>query len=332
MIVGLTATKTNSPVTANATEIELDEEERAELTALADRMARAGSGLVDDLRWQEQSRLAGALPGRVSSLLRTFRFDPGPAGTALIAGLPLGPAPLPPTPQLPESFEPRATVPAVLAMLLGNELGTVIAYRDEKKGSMVQNVVPIPSLAASQSNGGSVELDMHTENAFHPHRPDYVGLLCLRSAHGDRAGTRVASIRRALPLLDPATREILHERRFVTDAPPSFRSSGRSERSSVLSGMPEDPDICVDFHASHALDETAKRALEDLREALVAVRVDVVLHPGDMAFLDNRVVVHGRAPFSPRYDGRDRWLHRVFVHLNHRRSRRHRPDNGVVLI
>jgi L-asparagine oxygenase len=36
--------------------------------------------------------------------------------------------------------------------------------------------------------------------------------------------------------------------------------------------------------------------------------------------------------FTPRYDGADRWLHRVFVHLDGRRSRPHRPGNGSVLV
>jgi L-asparagine oxygenase len=42
--------------------------------------------------------------------------------------------------------------------------------------------------------------------------------------------------------------------------------------------------------------------------------------------------VHGRVAFTPRYDGYDRWLHRVFVHLDHRRSRPARPANGAVLV
>ena len=62
-------------------------------------------------------------------------------------------------------------VPATVAVLLAGALGTIVAFRDEKRGALVQNVVPVPALAASQSNGGSVPLEFHTENAFHPHRP-----------------------------------------------------------------------------------------------------------------------------------------------------------------
>jgi alpha-ketoglutarate-dependent taurine dioxygenase len=41
----------------------------------------------------------------------------------------------------------------------------------------------------------------------------------------------------------------------------------------------------------------------------------VRLAAGDVLVVDNDVVVHGREPFRPRYDGTDRWLKRVSVHV-----------------
>ena len=35
--------------------------------------------------------------------------------------------------------------------------------------------------------------------------------------------------------------------------------------------------------------------------------------PGDLLIIDNTVAVHGRSPFTPRFDGTDRWLQRTFV-------------------
>lgn len=326
-----TFSETSSLCGTENLELAIAAHEKAALLALAGRLAQVEPGLVDSPDWQQRCRAAGALPDRISALLRSFRHDSGAGGTAFLADLPIEADSIPPTPRTPDSAEPRTTTPAVLSMLLGNELGTVVAYRDEKNGHLVQNVVPVPSLSGSQSNGGSVELELHTENAFHPHRPDCIGLLCLRSTHEDQVGTRIASIRQALPLLESRTREILHEARFVTEAPPSFRTTGASEPRPVLSGTVEDPDICVDFNATTGLDRQAEQALAALRDALEAVRRDVLLRPGDMVFVDNRIVVHGRAPFAPRYDGSDRWLHRIFVHFDHRRSRRNRVGNGVVL-
>jgi len=317
----------------DAFSLELTPDERSDLCALVDRVADSTAPVVDDTGWQALARATSChLPVRLLEAIRGFRNDPGVDGTLTIANLPIAPAALPPTPTVPGSLERAATVPATLATLLGQQLGEIIAYRDEKQGALVQNVVPVRSLAASQSNGGSVPLELHTENAFHPHRPDYVGLLCLRPAHADQVGTQVASIRRAIALLGAGSRTTLREARFLTAAPPSFRSAGTLGPHPVLSGSPDDPDMCVDFHATSALDDGAAAALSLLREALTEVRSDLVLRPGDMVFVDNRLVVHGRVAFSPRYDGNDRWLHRVFVQLDNRRTRPHRSDNGSVLV
>jgi L-asparagine oxygenase len=313
--------------------LDLAPDERSDLRALVARAADPTASSVDDIRWQARIRaLSCHLPARLLAAIRNFRHDPGVDGILTIANLPVEPGTLPPTPNVPDSVERVATTPATLATLLGQQLGEISAYRDEKQGALVQNVVPVPSLAGTQSNGGSVPLEFHTENAFHPHRPDYVGLLCLRPAHQDQVGTQVASIRRAFPLLDEATRTTLREARFVTAAPPSFRSADSSGPHPVLSGSADDPDMCVDFHATSALDGHAARALSRLRDTLTEVRYDLALRPGDMVFVDNRLVVHGRVAFSPRYDGTDRWLHRVFVHLDNRRTRPCRAGNGAILV
>jgi L-asparagine oxygenase len=313
--------------------LELTIEEHNGVHTLVERMGRTAPRLVDDADWQAQARAASCyLPHRLLTALRSYRHDPGLDGTLTITNLPITADLLPPTPNESGSVERVATAPAAVAMLIGQQLGEVVAYRDEKHGALVQNVVPVPTLARSQSNGGSVPLELHTENAFHPNRPDYVGLLCLRGAQQDRVGTRVAAVRRALPLLDDTDRTILHESRFVTAAPPSFVSADCSEPHPVLRGCVDDPDICVDFHATSALDTAGARALSRLRDALTEVECELVLRPGDMVFVDNRLVVHGRIAFWPRYDGTDRWLHRIFVHLDNRRSRPRRADNGAVLV
>ncbi|MEU7864952.1 TauD/TfdA family dioxygenase, partial [Nonomuraea sp. NPDC049141] len=75
----------------------------------------------------------------------------------------------------------------------------------------------------------------------------------------------------------------------------------------------------------------ATQALSMLGDALRTVRRTFILEPGDLAFVDNRLALHGRTEFTPRYDGRDRWLQRIFVHRDFRRSRAMRPADGHVL-
>lgn len=271
------------------------------------------------------------LPVRLRQGVRRFRREPGETGTLLIEGVPIQ-EPLPPTPRTPDAVQRVAASASASLALIALGLGEPIAFAPEKSGALVQDVVPVARLAGSQSNAGSVELKFHTENAFHPHRPDYVMLLCLRSDRDASAALRVASVRQALPLLAPADREALTRPWFVTEPPPSFGGVRTgTEPSPVLTGAPEDPDIRLDFHATRPLGARAEAALSRLAAALDEVCLDLRLRPGQLAVLDNRIAVHGRSGFRPGYDGGDRWLHRMFVHADLRRSRQDRPGDGHVL-
>ncbi|HEY5875714.1 MAG TPA: TauD/TfdA family dioxygenase, partial [Ilumatobacteraceae bacterium] len=50
-----------------------------------------------------------------------------------------------------------------------------------------------------------------------------------------------------------------------------------------------------------------------LSSAVGSCHTAVTLEPGDLLVVDNSVAVHGRSPFTPRFDGTDRWLQRTFV-------------------
>ncbi|MEU6895242.1 TauD/TfdA family dioxygenase [Streptomyces sp. NPDC046557] len=321
------------PIAAGPLRLNLDETERSELGLLADSLAMVEPRLIDDLKWLEEARsLSCRLPVRLREVIRRYRHDPAEDGILILGNLPVDEHRLPDTPTVPESVERIAAAPSSLATLIGLQLGEIIAYRQEKSGALVQNVVPVPGREFSQSNAGSVPLELHVENAFHPYRPDYVGLLCLRNDHTKTAGTLVSSIRRALQLLSEDDKAVLNQPRFVTAPPPSFHAGDATPVHAVLEGDLADPNVQVDFSATSALDDVAKLAMERLRDAFLEVSTSLVLQSGEMAFVDNRVAIHGRTAFTPRYDGRDRWLHRTFVHLDNRRSRSHRVGNGAVLV
>jgi L-asparagine oxygenase len=135
-----------------------------------------------------------------------------------------------------------------------------------------------------------------------------------------------------MALLDADVLQVLTEPRFRTDAPPSFGAldDARSAHP-ILQGDPADPNVVVDFAATHPLDDQAKVAMAALRDAFVATMTAHRLQVGDLAIVDNRVTVHGRTSFTPRYDGGDRWMERVYAHLDNRRSRADRADGGPVL-
>jgi L-asparagine oxygenase len=313
--------------------VTLTSEENTEVDIIAGHLAGLPPRLVDDPAWVNAARnLSSLLPVRLRQTLRRFSWDPGADAMLLLRNLPIRADDLPATPSVAGSVQRAATVPAAAEVLIALQLGELIAFREEKSGALVQDVVPVPGMEAFQGNAGSVRLNMHIENAFHAERPDFVGLMCLRNDHENVAGLQITSIRNAVPLLTEATRAVLAEPRFVTEAPASFGTlDGTLPPHGILGGDLEDPDIKVDFESTRPLDDLAAQAMAALGDALAEVRRTIVLEPGDLAFVDNRLALHGRTAFMPRYDGRDRWLQRVFVHLDFRRSRRLRPGNGYVL-
>lgn len=312
----------------------LDSAEHDVLAELAATLAGVAPGLVDDDNWVAAARrLSGDLPARLRSRLREFSWDPGTDAMLLLRNLPLEPAGPPATPSVPGSVQRTATLPAAAVMLIGMALGEVVAFDKEKSGALLQDVVPVPGMETFQGNAGSVKLNMHTENAFHPLRPDLVGLMCLRNDHENVAKLRVASVRRIVPLLPAPVRAVLHEPRFLIEAPASFdMPSGSARPRGVLTGSPDDPDLTVDFSSTVGLDGEATDALLLLEKAVERSYRELLLQPGDLAFVDNRMALHGRSAFVPRYDGADRWLQRIFVHFDHRRSRALRPTGGQVLL
>lgn len=179
------------------------------------------------------------------------------------------------------------------------------------------DICPITGEENRQENTGSVYFEMHTENAFHPAKPDFLALLCLRPDHSGEARLVTSSAAKALPLLSHIHRDTLREPRFQTRLAPSF-CRGRAKRpylqpAPVLTGPDWRPSICVDFDDTRPGDPQAARAFKALHDALWEARQEFALTPGDMAIIDNTMALHGRTAFTPRYDGYDRWLQRLFA-------------------
>jgi L-asparagine oxygenase len=314
-------------------EMALARENTDAIAELAAEVSVAGPGLVDRPEWLESARQASCrLPVQLLKALREFRHDPDPDAVLLLHGFPIRDDDLPATPKVPESVATRATRSASVLALTNLQLGELVAFRVEKAGALIQNVVPVPHREQDQSNVGSVLLQMHVENAFHPHRPDLVALLCLRGDRDRRAALTVASVRNALPWLSAKARKVLATHSFVTEPPPSFGTGTTlAADHAILEGDLDDPDLRVDFFSTKPLDDMAASAMAELAAALQEVTQRVELRAGDMAIVDNRLAVHGRTAFSPYYDGRDRWLQRAFVQLNYRSSRALRPHGGSML-
>ena len=253
------------------------------------------------------------LPPAVRDALAGLALDAGPAGALLLRGLPTGT--LPDTPATPTSAATKDRVSELILLAVARSLGEPVGYRPEHGGALVQNLLPVRATAGTQtSTSSSVDLEFHTETAFHPHRPHYLLLTCLRSDPAAR--TFLCSIRELQADLGPDTRQVLTEPRFRTRVDESF--GGTPEMAPgplvpVLSGDAEAPTLVFDAELMFGIDPEAIEALDLLRTAAVHRRLAVVLEAGDLLVVDNHACIHGRSSFTARYDGSDRWLQRIFV-------------------
>lgn len=274
------------------------------------------------------------IPARLGRALINFRRVSNDYGTMIIRNLPLDPH-LPLTPQDGrKSPDKYSWVSEYNLLLFMTYLGEPIAYADEKEGLLIQNICPVKGQEQKQENTGSIFLEFHTEDGFHPHMPDFLSLICLRADHDLQAKTASASIRRAIHALPGKILAVLREPHYQIRLSSSFSKNGAKSAYCaplpVLSGDFLEPDLCVDFHAMEALNPVAEFALNYLKAEMQKVVIEWTLTPGDMMIVDNRVAAHARTAFQPRYDGEDRWLQRLFVVQDYRRSRSSRSRGGRV--
>jgi L-asparagine oxygenase len=289
---------------------------RLELTAVErDALRRIVDGFTagEPLGLVEQaSAEAVRLPERMRQFLARVRSDE--AAVAVISGLPL--RALPPTPlDWSAAAAGAGRREELLLLLCGLPLGEPFGWAAQQDGRLVHDVCPSLAMEQSLTSACSaVPLSLHTEDVFHPCRGDYVSLLCLRNP--DAVGTtfvRVGSL-----LLPEALQKILQQPRFRFLPDDAHLGVARADLDGtglgpIIFGPPEHPYLRfdADFTVVENGDDEAAAATAALTEHLRAATESIVLATGDLMFIDNYQVVHGRAPFRARYDGTDRWLKRL---------------------
>ncbi len=256
---------------------------------------------------------ARLMPAAVHDALVDFADDPHQSGALLLRGLPVGQ--LPATPPTPTAPADKDSVSEFTLLTIARRLGQPVGYEPEHGGDLIQNVVPTKTALDRQvSTSSQVQLMFHTEAAFHPYRPRYLLLLCLR---GDPAAhTTVSSIFEVITQLDDDVVDVLFQPRFRTAVDESYlqgRGNSLGAAMPVLVGTRHDPSMIFDADLMVGTDEEADDALRALGNATAACHASVALAAGDLLVVDNSVAVHGRSPFTPRFDGTDRWLQRTFV-------------------
>ncbi|NLU67788.1 TauD/TfdA family dioxygenase [Streptomyces sp. HNM0574] len=297
--------------------------------------------------YEQVRELAHRLPSGLRRFLRGLRSAASPPA-GLIRGFGVDDAAIGPT---PAHWREAAASPAARReerwlALLGLATGEPFAWSTLQRGRLIQNMLPIAGEEVQQSGHGQVHLEWHTEDAFHPHRCDHLILLGLRNH--DATGTTLASVRDVT--LGAEHRAVLAQKRFhILPDEEHLRQLARNDPHSPalarMLAMRDDPEPVAVLsaapgtgspeHTTEGLrlridpcymrclpgDTEAGLALKHLVEELESAQQSVALRPGEVLVVDNHRAVHGRQDFTARFDGTDRWLKKITVTGDPRRSR-----------
>jgi Fe(II)/alpha-ketoglutarate-dependent arginine beta-hydroxylase len=291
---------------------------------------------------------AHELPRRVRQFLSDFKLLEPVCGICLISGYPVDNSRIGKTPSHWKSRLDAETSleEQIVFVLYACLLGDPFAWATQQDGHLMNDVLPIEIHRDEQiSTGSEQDLWWHTEDAFHPHRADYLGLMCLRNP--DRVPTMIGGP--ALSLLSQEQIDVLFEPRYhiipdwshsekyesdlrkqvrehdgdgiVDSAYEKIKKLGSAPPNApIFFGERQRPYVCLDPHFTIPLDDEASAALNALVQVVDDNMQELVLQPGDCLFIDNYRVVHGRKGFTARHDGTDRWLKRLTLTRDLRKS------------
>ncbi|MBW4510722.1 MAG: TauD/TfdA family dioxygenase [Scytonematopsis contorta HA4267-MV1] len=319
---------------------------------------------IEDTNFLNKATLfAQELPRRIREVLNDFRLVENNLGACIISGYPINDSKIGKTPTHWEykADKMRTLEEQILFVLYSSLLGDVFGWSTQQDGYIIHDVFPIQKNENDQIGTGSMQpIWWHTEDAFHPYRADYIGLMCLRNP--EHVPTTISDL--DVNQLSKAQVEILSEPHFVINLDESHKLKNGSnmtqklkeknleesvnlaydkvseintnykEKVSILFGYLQSPYLRLDPYFMDNIEdkEEIKSAFHELVDIINKRVTLVTLKPGDICFIDNYRSVHGRKPFKANYDGNDRWLKRINITKDLRKSRSARAKSTSRII
>lgn len=312
--------------------IEITQDERIQLFALANKLSVSPSE-EPELFCSQSKELSKQLPKRIIDILLSFSKHGSETGFLLIKNLE-NDENIPNTPPSNGYKIGEQTILARIQSLFINVICEMIGYEAEGYGRLFQDVVPVESMSKNQTSiGSSVELEIHTEQAFSKLRPDILSLACLR---GDlEAYTHILPVQYILNNLNDDDKKLLREPLWKTGVDLSFKLNGHEFIDgdirgplSIISGPLEDPLLVFDQDLMTGITEESDKMVKKIIDIYYKHRLRHNLKPNEIVLIDNNRAVHGRSPFFPKYDGYDRFLIRCFGTFDYDKSEYARPNNS----
>jgi hypothetical protein len=256
---------------------------------------------------------------------RLRNFPKAPEVAMIVRGLPLD-SHLPATPyDMAPGIEQLPVVAGAILAVLQTIQTHPVAYEGENDDTVFRHVSPKQQCEAEKSSYGSrMDLCMHVDNLHLPLTcepvsassacPEYLCLTGLRCELD--VPTRIVAISEVLAMLPAWIETALSQPQFAIRRPVSFGKPGNVlEQVPLLYKSATGELFCrynkASVTATGAIANLALQLFEAAANHPDVVR-PVLLQPGDMLIFKNQQTLHAREGFTPRYDGRDRWLQRVF--------------------
>lgn len=177
---------------------------------------------------------------------------------------------------------------------------------------IVNNIVPHKEHENRNTGLGSkLELDYHIENAALKHTPfgNYgpIGLLLQGIRHQENGPkTRLSSVPLALLQIKDEDLEELKKPQFEVKVPYRWREAMDIKTTPVpiIKGSIDFPDTTAAFYGDMTipLNENAKKALARFRRSVEEGGIALDIKPGQAVYTDNRLAMHSRDSFTPKYD------------------------------
>lgn len=204
--------------------------------------------------------------------------------------------------------------------LLSSLVGTPVGFRSQRDGRCLNNIIPTKVLEElpNSSSGSRFDLGLHTEDAFHEFKGDFLALTCIRNY--ENAVTSFASIK-AVTLSDEVRGELMKPQ-FLIGHNPIHKMSGqiKCRPQSILYGRMNSPCMRINTANTRGVNARAQCVLDQFTSMLVKARESVILQRGDFFYLDNFYTAHARDAYQPHYGPRARWLSRFILAKDLRKS------------
>jgi len=269
----------------------------------------------------ESSMLKHRIPCNIQFLLDNFLKNRSSNGYVLLQNVDINES-YPPTPDGNNNFISEKTNFAKIIAILNQYLGEMVSYEAECFGRLFQDMVPKKSLSNSQTSlSSNVELEIHTEQAFSDLRPDILTLGCIRG--DENTITYILPVNVLLDKMDALKIKLLREPLWKIGVDLSFKMNNTDFIHGdirgpipIIYGYESDPLFVFDQDLMTGITEEAEQLKQEVIDIYYKYRYSYVLKPGDVIFIDNKRAVHGRSPFTPKFDGSDRFIIRSFVTLD----------------